>query len=31
VKEYVGGHMFYSRSASQLALRADAQRMYAEH
>jgi carboxypeptidase C (cathepsin A) len=31
VKEYSGGHMFYSRSASQLALRADAMKMYAEH
>jgi len=31
VKEYAGGHMFYSRSASQLALRADAMKMYAEH
>jgi carboxypeptidase C (cathepsin A) len=31
VKEYVGGHMFYSRIASQQALRADALKMYAEH
>lgn len=31
VKEYVGGHMFYSRTASQSALRADALKMYAEH
>src|SRR5579863_2306295 len=31
VKEYAGGHMFYSRSASQLALRADAMKMYSEH
>lgn len=31
VKEYVGGHMFYSRSASQLALRTDAMKMYAAH
>ena len=31
VREYPGGHMFYSRGASQLALRADAMKMYAEH
>jgi carboxypeptidase C (cathepsin A) len=31
VKEYAGGHMFYSRGASQLALRADALKMYGEH
>lgn len=31
VKEYAGGHMFYSRSASQLALRGDAMKMYAAH
>ena len=31
VKEYAGGHMFYSRTASQLALRADAMKMYGEH
>jgi carboxypeptidase C (cathepsin A) len=31
VKEYAGGHMFYSRSASQLALRTDAMKMYTEH
>jgi carboxypeptidase C (cathepsin A) len=31
VREYAGGHMFYSRGASQLALRNDAMKMYAEH
>ncbi len=31
VKEYAGGHMFYSRSASQLALRGDAMKMYGGH
>jgi carboxypeptidase C (cathepsin A) len=31
VREYPGGHMFYSRGASQLELRADAMKMYAEH
>ncbi len=31
VKEYAGGHMFYSRGPSQLALRADAMKMYTEH
>jgi carboxypeptidase C (cathepsin A) len=31
VREYAGGHMFYSRGASQLALRTDAQKMYSEH
>ena len=31
VREYPGGHMFYSRGPSQLALRADAKTMYAEH
>ena len=31
VREYAGGHMFYSRGASQLALRSDAMKMYAEH
>jgi len=31
VKEYPGGHMFYSRTASQTALRSDAMKMYAEH
>jgi carboxypeptidase C (cathepsin A) len=28
VREYPGGHMFYSRSDSQLALRKDVMRMY---
>ncbi len=31
VREYAGGHMFYSRGPSQVALRADALRMYADH
>jgi len=31
VREYPGGHMFYSRGPSQLALRSDAVKMYAEH
>lgn len=31
VREYAGGHMFYSRGPSQLALRSDAMKMYAEH
>src|ERR1700761_937908 len=31
VREYAGGHMFYSRGPSQLALRADAMKLYAEH
>jgi carboxypeptidase C (cathepsin A) len=31
VREYPGGHMFYSRGPSQLALRSDAMKMYAEH
>src|SRR5579872_682114 len=31
VREYPGGHMFYSRGPSQLALREDARKMYAEH
>ena len=31
VKEYAGGHMFYSRRDSQLALRADVMKMYAAH
>lgn len=31
VREYPGGHMFYSRGASQVALRADAMKMYADH
>jgi carboxypeptidase C (cathepsin A) len=31
VKEYPGGHMFYSRKDSQAALRADVQAMFAKH
>ncbi len=31
VREYAGGHMFYSRGASQVALRSDAMRLYADH
>jgi carboxypeptidase C (cathepsin A) len=31
VREYPGGHMFYSRSESQLALRKDVQEMFAKH
>lgn len=31
VHEYPGGHMFYSRTASQLELRQDVMKMYAEH
>jgi carboxypeptidase C (cathepsin A) len=31
VREYAGGHMFYSRGSSQLALRADAMKLYSEH
>jgi carboxypeptidase C (cathepsin A) len=31
VKEYPGGHMFYSRTDSQLALRADVMKVYALH
>jgi len=31
VHEYPGGHMFYSRTASQLALRQDVMKMYNEH
>jgi carboxypeptidase C (cathepsin A) len=31
VREYAGGHMFYSRGPSQLALRSDAMKLYAEH
>jgi carboxypeptidase C (cathepsin A) len=31
VKEYPGGHMFYSRSGSGLALRRDVMQMYATH
>jgi carboxypeptidase C (cathepsin A) len=31
VHEYPGGHMFYSRAASQAALRRDVQAMFAKH
>ncbi|HTB12713.1 MAG TPA: hypothetical protein VK752_14125 [Bryobacteraceae bacterium] len=31
VREYSGGHMFYSRAASQAALRKDVQEMFAKH
>ena len=31
VKEYPGGHMFYSRAASQAALRGDVRALYASH
>jgi len=31
VREYPGGHMFYSRRASQLALHGDVMKMYAAH
>jgi carboxypeptidase C (cathepsin A) len=31
VREYPGGHMFYTREASRLALRKDVQDMYAKH
>jgi carboxypeptidase C (cathepsin A) len=31
VKEYPGGHMFYSRGTSQAALRADVMRVYSAH
>jgi carboxypeptidase C (cathepsin A) len=31
VKEYPGGHMFYSRPQSQSALRSDVMKMYASH
>jgi carboxypeptidase C (cathepsin A) len=31
VREYPGGHMFYSRRASQAALRKDVQEMFAKH
>src|ERR1700722_11164943 len=31
VREYAGGHMFYSREASRAALRRDAMQMYATH
>jgi carboxypeptidase C (cathepsin A) len=31
VKEYPGGHMFYSRGDSQLALRSDVKKLYSAH
>ncbi len=31
VKEYSGGHMFYSRADSQVALRKNVQEMFAKH
>jgi carboxypeptidase C (cathepsin A) len=31
VKEYPGGHMFYSRGESQAALRSDVMKMYSLH
>ena len=31
VHEYPGGHMFYSRPASQAALRKDVQAMFSKH
>jgi len=31
VREYPGGHMFYSRSESQAALRKDVQELFAKH
>jgi len=31
VREYPGGHMFYSRGASQSAFRADAMQVYEVH
>jgi carboxypeptidase C (cathepsin A) len=31
VKEYAGGHMFYSRLDSQLSMRSDVMRLYATH
>lgn len=31
VREYPGGHMFYTREASRLALRNDVQKMYEKH
>ena len=31
VKEYPGGHMFYSRTSSQAAMRSDVTKMYAAH
>jgi carboxypeptidase C (cathepsin A) len=31
VREYPGGHMFYTREASRLALRKDVQEMFGKH
>jgi carboxypeptidase C (cathepsin A) len=31
VKEYPGGHMFYSRPSSQMALKKDVMAMFKEH
>jgi carboxypeptidase C (cathepsin A) len=31
VKEYPGGHMFYSRADSQAAMRRDVMKVYATH
>ena len=31
VREYPGGHMFYSRKDSQAALKRDVQDMYSKH
>jgi carboxypeptidase C (cathepsin A) len=31
VREYPGGHMFYSRPESQSGLRSDVMKMYAAH
>jgi carboxypeptidase C (cathepsin A) len=31
VRQYPGGHMFYSRKDSQAAFRKDVQAMYAKH
>jgi len=31
VREYQGGHMFYTRPESQAALRKDVQEMFAKH
>jgi carboxypeptidase C (cathepsin A) len=31
VKEYPGGHMFYTRAESRAALRKDVMEMYAKH
>jgi carboxypeptidase C (cathepsin A) len=31
VKEYPGGHMFYSRADSQLSLRSDVMKVYTLH